>query len=154
MRVAIYYSLIQCHFNYGILAWGHQAQRLYNLQKRIIRIITCSPFISHSAPLFKKLEILNINYVYKLQQLKCFYKLLNTQLPVYFYDMSYPTNIEWHGFNTRASSNLYIPRVDNEFARKCIRFRLVQTVYNKIYNKQNRSAQLNWLHLIRQSILY
>ena len=68
--VTIYYSLIQCHFNYGILAWGQQTQRLYNLQKRITRTITCSPFISHSAPLLKKLEILNINDVYKIQQLK------------------------------------------------------------------------------------
>ena len=60
MLVTIYYSLIQCHFNYRILAWGHQTQRLYNLQKRIIRIITCSPCISHSAPLLKKLDILKM----------------------------------------------------------------------------------------------
>ena len=58
---AIYFSLIepglQCHLSYGILAWGHQSNRLFKLQKRILRIITCSPYISHNAPLFKKLGI-------------------------------------------------------------------------------------------------
>ena len=58
---AIYFSLIQCHFSYGILAWGHQSNRLLKLQKRILRIITCSPYISHTAPLFKKLGILKLN---------------------------------------------------------------------------------------------
>ena len=51
---AIYFSLIQCHLGCGILAWGHQSNRIFKLQKRILRIITCSPYISHTAPLLKK----------------------------------------------------------------------------------------------------
>ena len=41
---AIYFSLIQCHFNYAILAWGHQRNRLFKLEKRILRTITYSPY--------------------------------------------------------------------------------------------------------------
>ena len=47
---AIYFPLIQCHFNYGVLAWGHQSNGLFKLQKRILRIITCSQYDSHTAP--------------------------------------------------------------------------------------------------------
>ena len=93
----IYFSLIQCHLNYGILAWGHLTHRLFKLQKRILRIITCSPYISHTAQLFKKLGILKLNNIYTLQQLKFYYKLLHLQLPNYFYKMSYLTNIQTHG---------------------------------------------------------
>ena len=42
--------------------------------------------------------------------------------------MSYVTNIQKHGINTRASNNLHVQRVNHEFAKHCIRFRLVQTV--------------------------
>ena len=125
--ITIYISLIQCYFNYGILAWGHQTNRLLNLQKRIIRIITCSNYIAHTSPLFLNLGLLKINDIYKLQQFKFYYKLQNLQLPNYFYKMTYPTNIQIHGINTRSGSNLHTPRVNHEFARNCIRFRLVQT---------------------------
>ena len=33
---------------------GHQSNRLFKLHKRILRIITCIPYISHTAPLLKK----------------------------------------------------------------------------------------------------
>ena len=141
----IYFSLIQCHFNYGILAWGHQTHRLFKLQKRILRIITCNPYISHTAPLFKKLGILKLNDIYTLQQLKFYYKLLHLQLPNYFYKMSYLTNIQTHGIHTRASSNLHMPRVNNEFAKQCIRFRLVQTV-NTMPNLIIHKIQTHSLH--------
>ena len=76
----------------------------------------------------KKLGILKLNDIYTLQQLKFYYKLLHLLLPYYFYKMSYVTNIQKHGINTRASNNLHVQRFNHEFAKHCIRFRLVQTV--------------------------
>ena len=35
----IYTSLITPHLNYGILLWGHEATRIYKLQKKDIRTI-------------------------------------------------------------------------------------------------------------------
>ena len=61
--ITIYISLVQCYFNYGILAWGHQTNRLFNLQKRIIRIITCSNYIAHTSPLFLNLGLENKRYI-------------------------------------------------------------------------------------------
>ena len=46
---------------------------LYKLQKRIIRIITKSPYKAHTTPLFKKLNKLKINDICKLEiAKKCF----------------------------------------------------------------------------------
>ena len=38
----IYSSLILCQLNYGILIWGQNYKRIFKLQKRVMRIITCS----------------------------------------------------------------------------------------------------------------
>ena len=59
--------------------------------------------------------------------------------------MSYLTNIQTHGIHTRASSNLHMPRVNNEFAKQCIRFRLVQTV-NTMPNLIIHKIQTHSLH--------
>ena len=116
----------------------HNTTRLYNLQKRVMRIITCSLYIAHTSPLFIELGLLNINDIYKVQQLKFYYKLQNSQLLFYFNNMKYPTNYQQHGVNTRGGNKLYMPRVNNEFARKCIRFRVVQTVNSMPSSITNR----------------
>ena len=38
----IYSALIQPFLNYGILLWGHNTSRVFKLQKRAVRAITCS----------------------------------------------------------------------------------------------------------------
>ena len=40
----IYTSLITPHLNYGILLWGHEATRIYKLQKKAIRTISMSEY--------------------------------------------------------------------------------------------------------------
>ena len=80
----IYTSLILCQLNYGILAWGHNNNRVYKLQKRAVRIISCSKFNAHSEPLLKQLNLLKVEDILKLQQLKFYHKLINRQLPGYF----------------------------------------------------------------------
>ena len=38
----LYFCLVNSQCSYGLLSWGFQCKRLEKLQKRIIRIITCS----------------------------------------------------------------------------------------------------------------
>ena len=47
---------------------GFQCQRINQLQKRAIRIITLSNFNSHTDPLFKKLNLLKVNDMLALQK--------------------------------------------------------------------------------------
>ena len=64
----MYNSLILLHINYGILVWGHQAHRIFKLQKRAIRIITLSKY--NADPIYIELKFLKLDDIYKLQQLK------------------------------------------------------------------------------------
>ena len=61
----VYFSLIHCHMNYCIEAWGTAYQSvlkpLITLQKRAIRTITFSGFIDHTEELFKLMDILPLN---------------------------------------------------------------------------------------------
>ena len=76
----LYYTLIHPYFNYCNIIWACQdnvhTQTLYRLQKKVIRLVTLAPWDSHSAPIFRRLNILNIFDINKLQ-VGCFvYKYL------------------------------------------------------------------------------
>ncbi len=77
----IYSSLILCQLNYGILVSGLSCMRIFRLQKRFMRIITCSKYNAHSEPLFKQLKFQDMQ---KLQERKSYYRLVHRQLPSYF----------------------------------------------------------------------
>ena len=68
----LYNSLILPHLQYSILAWGFKMGRLDKLQKRAVRIITCSKYNSHTDPLFRKLNILKAKDLFELNVLKLF----------------------------------------------------------------------------------
>ena len=95
---------------------------LYKLQKRIIRIITKSPYKAHTTPLFKKLNMLKINDICKLEIAKKMFCLnINP-------DQRLTQNIkginETHHYNTRHSSkqNDFLPRKRTEASKKSISF--------------------------------
>jgi hypothetical protein len=73
----VYNSLILCHLNYGKLVWGHTGIRLFKLQKKAMRIISLSKYNSYTETIFKKLKMLKLEDIYKLQQLKFYHKLIN-----------------------------------------------------------------------------
>ena len=60
---SLYYSIFNSHASYGLPVWGYADQIYINkiiiAQKKAIRAITFSKYKEHSAPLMKKLEILN-----------------------------------------------------------------------------------------------
>ena len=130
----IYSSLILCQLNYGILVWGQNYKRIFKLQKRVMRIITSSKYKTHSEPLFKELKLLKLEDIRKLQELKCYDKLVHRQLPSYFDCISVTTIKAVHQHNTRQSGNLYSDKVTHDFAKRCIRFSVIHTV-----NKTNTS---------------
>ena len=65
----LYHSLISSHINYGILLWGKANKgymnKILKIQKKAIRIITNSPYLCHTEPLFEKLNLLNVFDIYK-----------------------------------------------------------------------------------------
>ena len=92
---------IQSNINYSILSWGYDCGRLVKLQKKAIRIMTCSQYNSHTEPLFKVLNLLKIEDMLKLSTLNFIYKLNNNKLPTYFKSYHYHSQFEIHRRNTR-----------------------------------------------------
>ena len=58
------------------LAWGYENERLTKLQKKSVRIITLSKYNAHTEPLFKKLKLLKLTDLLKLNELKFYYKFV------------------------------------------------------------------------------
>ena len=59
---------------YCILAWGSAAKTallsMYIIQKKAARLITYQNYTAHANPLFKKLKLLTINDIHKLEVVK------------------------------------------------------------------------------------
>ena len=128
----IYNCLILCDLNYGTLLWGSQLNvndKLHKLQKKPARIIALNSYFTHSEPLFKQLFLLKSYDIYKCQVFKFIYKLVNNQLPHYFNQFTFTFNNQHHHHATRTRHNVFIHRVNHEFAKRNIRFRAALT-YN------------------------
>ena len=89
----LYNSLLLPHINYCLTTWGYQCNRLQKRQKRAIRIITLSKYNDHTAPLFKKLNLLTIKDILALQELKLYYKFIHNNLPPYIQQWQIKQNI-------------------------------------------------------------
>ena len=55
----MYKSLILPIIYYGLLLWGPHCERLFLLQKQIMRVITNTNYIAHTDPIFKTLSYSN-----------------------------------------------------------------------------------------------
>ena len=83
--------------------------------------MACSPYNSHTEPLFKTLGLLKIEDMLKLNTLNFIYKLNNNKLPVFFETYCYPSQLDIHGRNTRY--NFLIPTnvTATNRGQKCVR---------------------------------
>ena len=79
------------------------------LQKKVIRIISKSAYLEHTEPLFKQLKILPIRKEYLYCVAQFMYKWNNGHFPKIF-DQMFSYNSTYHGYFTRTSTHLCIPR--------------------------------------------
>ena len=115
IRKALYNSLVQTHLNYATLVWDFKCNRLVKLQKRLVRIITCSKYNAHTDPLFKNIEILKVSHILDLNALKFYYKHVHGKLPSYFYSFNIVTQGSQHSYNTRQSERIRTERTRAEY---------------------------------------
>ena len=106
-KLALYYSLIYPYLTYCNIVWFStyetNVKRIYLLQNRAVRAMSNSDYRAHSAPLFRKLNILGI---YKLNT-HCIGKFMfnysRDLLPECF-DNLFIFNNQIHDHNTRAAT--------------------------------------------------
>ncbi len=84
IKITLYNSMIASHLNYCILAWGYEYSRLNKIPRRVIRIINLSKYNDHTESIFKKLKLLKLEDMLKLNESQFYYKLENKKLAVYF----------------------------------------------------------------------
>ena len=103
-KLSLYYTLIYPYLIYcnTILSstYVSNLKRLQILQKRIVRLLTSSSFLAHTAPLFKKLKILDINRINSFCTGLFMYSYHNKLLPPPFLNL-FSTSNQFHNYNTR-----------------------------------------------------
>ena len=121
---SLYCTLILPYINYGIIAWGNACkgdlENIYKLQKKAVRILSNSNYLSHSAPLFKKHNLLNVYDTYHLEICTFMYKHFTNHLPEVFRNY-FHTHKEIHNYCTRNRASYTIPINKTDFAHKTVR---------------------------------
>ena len=119
--LTIYNGLIKPHTLYGLKCWGFNQERILKLQKKAMRIICSSGYLSHCEPPFRKLDVLKIDGMFKLQLLTFFFDLINNNLPANFINMSSLLQPVIYHHNIRQKRKYSVARVKHVFAKKlCI----------------------------------
>ena len=84
----LYCSLVLPYLNYGLLLWGnankYHINKVFRLQKRAMRLISNSEYLSPTKPLFEKFNTLNIFDMYTKEVAIFVFKYKNNMLPVSF----------------------------------------------------------------------
>ena len=118
IMLLLYNSLILPHLQYAILCWGAKTSKLFKLQKRAMRIISCSKYNAHTDPIFKKLKILKVGDIYNQSLMKFYYKFIQRTLPTYFRDI---ISSHTHSHLTRGRDDPIHTHTNTSFARSSVR---------------------------------
>lgn len=118
-----YYGLIHSILSYGVLLWGHTSacQRLFIIQKCVIRLLSYAKSRDHAKPLFRKLNILTLPSLFILRS------LLNVKHNL----SSHQTSESFHTYNTRNKRNLVPARHRVNAARNGSNYHGIQ-FFNKL----------------------
>ena len=119
----LYYSFIYPYLINGISVWGSAGVTALNplilLQKRIIRMLTSSPRLTHTAPLFKQLNFLPLETLFKFNILIYMFKCNNMMLPQTFLEC-FKYNANQINIATRQSQLYNIPRARTNYLENSI----------------------------------
>ena len=125
----VYYALVYPYLLYGIMSWGCASENLMknvrSAQNRIIKIMPFIPFGYYDLkPIYKEMDILQVDDIYTLEVGKFMYKFYNGLLPENFHEyFKYVSNV--HQYNTRMAKNmcLYPIRTNTKFSKNTLKYK-------------------------------
>ena len=110
--ISLYYSFAYPYFIYCNHVWGTNypscLERIYLIQKQLIRIITCSPFRAHTGPLYFANKILNVYDINDSIIGSFMYECLYGTIPEIFRNY-FQRIADVHDHNLRNVNDLYVP---------------------------------------------
>ena len=134
--LTLYNCFILPYLTYGLEVWGSATQSnikaLLTLQKKALRIITFSSYLSPSWPLFQSLHLLPIDKLYQTKLFIFMYKV-NRLLYPYTVTQMFIQNQDIHLLNTRYKSLYRIPMFRTVKLQRNIRYRGV-ICFNSLSN--------------------
>ena len=143
----IYTSLIQPHLIYGIMSWyepnSSKTNRISILQKKAIRIISNAKYNAHTSKLFKNLNILKLEDIYRKQALVMYWKFINNKIPQNLKN-KLVTNNQIHLHYTRYADNIHLNKMKNNNQKQSLNYKL---------NKIESDSPLELLTKIKNSTL-
>ncbi len=95
---------------------------------------------AHTDPLFKILRLLEVNDIFKLQELMFYYKYKNNRLPHYFQSFPFHPNTRTHDNDTCIKYKIHNPIGKYLFTKSCVQFdipRIVNNCPNSMLDKIN-----------------
>ena len=94
--------------------WSYSNQgnikKLEVLQKRCVRILTFSDFLTHAKPLFNQLNILQLDDIFHAQKLLFMFDVFTKNVPNEL-NQYFCLNNTIHSYNTRSINLYHIPKV-------------------------------------------
>ena len=110
--ISLYYSFAYPYFIYCNHVRGNtystNLKKVILIQKRLIRIITCSPYRAHTEPLLLANRMLSVNEINMYVTGIFMYNYVNQNLPVIF-ENYFQTNRIIHDVNTRQADDFHVP---------------------------------------------
>ena len=103
-----------------------------------MRILARRPYLSHSTPLFKSLQILKLEDLYNTQLYKLYYKNVNNLLSSYFQSFT-PQFNDGHHHDLRHNI-LRLPMTKREYYVQCTRYQFLKLIRETPLVELNRSG--------------
>ena len=103
------------------------------LQKKVVRIIQSAKYLSESKPIFKCLNLLPLNYIYKQRVNLFMFEFVKNKLPDVMNEL-FLRNSDLDRRNTRQDSKLHIPLCRTTLFQNTLRY-LGAKEWNSVSNK-------------------
>ena len=138
----IYFFYIHSYLNYANIAWSNtyvtKLKKINLLQKRAVCFVFNEDRLSHSRPLLRKINALNVYQINLYQHLNFMHKFNNQETPRIFNDLinkpvhKYPTNF--------SKSNFRLKNVSLNSTKYSISFRGPK-LWNEILHKEEKELE-------------
>ena len=142
--LSLYNTMILPFLSYCVHIWGAASavhlQRIYILQKKIVRIICGVAPRTHSRPLFDRLGIMTMSQIYNYFIAVFMYKLNYGLLPCIFDMLELTSDI--HNYETRQSKLYYIQYVPTLRSQKTLKV-VGPKIWNKITKEINSQCKIS-----------
>ena len=154
-----YYALVHPHLTYGILIWSSTYKSYLNTlqlsQNKAMRAITKQRWSDRITPIYRRLQVLKINDLYKLETAKFMHQFSDKSLPASFEKyFTRTTFIHCHSTRTSERNDYFLPHFSTTRLQRSIRFsgvKLWNSIPCKFKNISLKKFILEYkLHLINQ----